>query len=249
MHATHLTADDIELLGAGGSTVCICPTTERDLADGIGPASRPPATPGARLCLGSDSQAVIDLLEEARAVELDERLDTGRRGIHAAAELLAAATGGGADALGWDGGGRLVAGAPADFCTLRLDGPALAGTLGPGGAGAAAAAVFAARAGEVTDVVVAGRPVVERRGASPPRPGRSPSATRHSAGLGRCTVIEDGWVLTGIAELTTADDDLAVDGPAALRVRPGRDRGMGRARAGPAGAGGWGPHATPAGGP
>ena len=69
----------------------MCPTTERDLADGIGPA-RALADAGSPLALGSDSHAVIDLFEEARAVELDERLRTERRGHFAAAELLRAAT-------------------------------------------------------------------------------------------------------------------------------------------------------------
>ena len=82
VHATHLTAADIDLLGASRTTVCLCPTTERDLADGIGPA-RALAAAGARLSLGSDSNAVIDLWEEARAVELDERL------AHAAPRPLA----------------------------------------------------------------------------------------------------------------------------------------------------------------
>ncbi len=159
VHATHLTAADTALLGGSSSAVCACPTTERDLADGIGPLAALRAA-GAALCLGSDSHAVIDLWEEARAVELDERLATGRRGSHTAEELLTDATAGGAAALGWAGGGRLSAGAPADFCTVRLDGPSLAGTVSPIGQGAAAAAVFAGRAGDVTDVVVAGRPVV-----------------------------------------------------------------------------------------
>jgi formiminoglutamate deiminase len=159
VHATHLTDDDVHRLGSTGSAVCLCPTTERDLADGIGPAGALRAA-GSPICLGSDSQAVIDLWEEARAVELDERLATRRRGTHAGADLLAAATAGGARSLGWDDGGRIAPGVPADFATLRLDGAALAGTLGADGAGAAAAAVFAAGAGEVTDVVIAGRPVV-----------------------------------------------------------------------------------------
>ncbi len=77
VHATHLTDGDITALG--GSHVCFCPTTERDLADGIGPAAALTAA-GAGLCLGSDSHAVIDLFEEARAVELDARLATGERG-------------------------------------------------------------------------------------------------------------------------------------------------------------------------
>ena len=68
---------------AARRTICMCPTTERDLADGIGPA-------GPRLSLGSDSHAVIDLFEEARAVELDTRLATETRGHFPAADLLRA---------------------------------------------------------------------------------------------------------------------------------------------------------------
>ena len=82
VHATHLTDDDVALLGGAGVTACLCPTTERDLADGIGPARRL-LDAGASLATGSDSQAVIDPFEEARAIELDERLATGVRGVHA----------------------------------------------------------------------------------------------------------------------------------------------------------------------
>jgi len=159
VHATHLTADDVALLGGSGSAVCLCPTTERDLADGIGPAAALRRA-GSPLSLGSDSHAVVDLFEEARAVELDERLASGARGTHAPADLLAAATAGGAQALGWPGGGRLAVGAPADLCVVDLRRPQLAGTVSAGGANAAAAAVFAADASTVIDVVVAGRPVV-----------------------------------------------------------------------------------------
>jgi cytosine/adenosine deaminase-related metal-dependent hydrolase len=82
---------DIALLAAAGAHVCMCPTTERDLADGIGPTDRF-RHDGVAITLGSDSHAVIDLFEEARAVELDERLATGERGNHAVVDLLAAAT-------------------------------------------------------------------------------------------------------------------------------------------------------------
>ena len=88
------------------SRCCICPTTERDLADGIGPTARSRAA-GVDLCLGSDSHAVIDPFEEARAVELDERLASLRRGTHQPADLLAAATAAGYESLGWPGGGTL----------------------------------------------------------------------------------------------------------------------------------------------
>ena len=89
-----MTARDIALLGQSGTAVCLCPTTERDLADGVGPAAAL-RDAGCRIRLGTDSHAVVDLFEEARAVELDERLVSRRRGIHRPEDLLAAATGGG----------------------------------------------------------------------------------------------------------------------------------------------------------
>jgi len=130
------------------TTVCMCATTERDLADGIGPA------PG-RLCLGSDSHAVIDLFEEARAVELDERLRTETRGHHAAADLLSAAAN--HEPLGWDDAGALRAGARADLVTVGLGSVRLAGTQP---ATALESVVFAATAADVTGVIVDGRQVV-----------------------------------------------------------------------------------------
>jgi formiminoglutamate deiminase len=157
VHATHLGDADLETLGQSGAGVCMCPTTERDLADGIGPARRL-LTLGAPLSLGSDSQAVVNPFEEMRALELDERLATGQRGHFRAAELLEAATSAGYSALGDPAGGRLRPGAPADFVTLSLERPGLAGTtedfLLEG-------TVFAAAPCDVTDVVVEGRPVVE----------------------------------------------------------------------------------------
>ena len=68
------------------------------------------ARPARGSASGSDSQAFIDLFEEARAIELDERLATGVRGNHTPAQLLAAATAGGYDSLGWPDGGRIAAG-------------------------------------------------------------------------------------------------------------------------------------------
>jgi formiminoglutamate deiminase len=99
VHATHLTADDVRTLGSARSYVCFCPTTEAELADGIGP-SVALREAGARLTLGSDSNTVIDLLAEARAVEMHERLRTGVRGSWTAEQLWAAATSTGHASLG-----------------------------------------------------------------------------------------------------------------------------------------------------
>lgn len=156
VHATHLTAEDIALLGRTGTGVCLCPTTERDLADGIGPAALLAAA-GCPLSLGSDSHAVIDILEEARAVELHERLRSHTRGHFTAAELLRAATERGHAALGWPEAGRLEPGALADFTTIALNSVR---TAGPAPALAVRAAVFAATSADVRHTVVGGRHIV-----------------------------------------------------------------------------------------
>lgn len=150
VHATHVSPADIALLGADRATVCLCPTTERDLADGIGPA-RALADAGAPLSLGSDQHAVTDLLEEARALESHERLASLRRGRFTAGELVAALTA--HASLGWPDAGSLSAGARADFTVVRRDSVRTAGA-------AAAQVVMAASATDVTTVVVDGTEIV-----------------------------------------------------------------------------------------
>jgi formiminoglutamate deiminase len=156
VHGTHLAEPDFALLGGSGASCCLCPTTERDLGDGIAPA-RHLAEAGARLSLGTDSNAVIDIFEEARAVELDERLATGTRGLHGAAELLRAATESGHATLGWPEAGRIAAGALADLATVSLDTVRLAGTEPEH---AVESLVFAAAPSDVLHVLVEGRFVV-----------------------------------------------------------------------------------------
>ena len=151
VHATHLTDDDIELLGTTGTNVCITPTTERDLADGIGPGARL-ARAGCRVTLGSDSHAVIDPFEEMRGLEMDERLASQERGHWTAAQLLDAATGHGT--LGFADAGAIAVGQRADLVTLDTASPRTAGT----GADEHTAA-FAATAADVVQVVADGRVV------------------------------------------------------------------------------------------
>lgn len=158
IHATHVTAADVARLGDSGTSVCLCPTTERSLADGIGPAGAL-ADAGTRLCLGSDSHAVIDLFEEARAVELDERLASRQRGRHRPEALIAAATQHGMASLGWDAG-RIAAGRLADLVAVDVGSVGLAGYRPED---AAAFVVFAASAADVTHVVAAGKLVVADR--------------------------------------------------------------------------------------
>jgi formiminoglutamate deiminase len=156
VHATHLDDADVGLLGRAGACCCVCPTTERDLADGIGRMRRL-TDAGASLSLGSDSHAVIDLFEEARAVELDERLASGQRVHHSAADLLRAASPAGQACLGWADAGRIEPGARADLVTVALDGVRLAGWEPEL---ALEAVVFAAGAADVRSVVVDGEEVV-----------------------------------------------------------------------------------------
>jgi formiminoglutamate deiminase len=157
VHCTHLTAADLADLDRTSTGVCFCPTTERDLGDGIGPAAALLACSGL-FSLGSDSHAVIDLFEEARAVELDERLASRRRGTISADRLLRAATVDGQRALGWADAGALTVGSRADFVAVALNSVRTAG-----GGASVENVVFAASACDVTDVVVDGRAVVAGR--------------------------------------------------------------------------------------
>lgn len=115
-----------------GGRVCACPTTEGNLGDGI--ADLGPARGHLdQLCLGSDSNLRISMLEEARWLEFAQRLRAGARGClrdpegNLAPVLLRAATAGGADALGV-AAGRIAAGAWADFAVIDLNAPALSGS-------------------------------------------------------------------------------------------------------------------------
>jgi formiminoglutamate deiminase len=139
VHATWVSPDDISLLARAGVTASICPTTERWLADGIGPSAELEAA-GVTLGVGSDSQAVIDPFEEMRLLELHPRLVSGRTGHHDVASLIRAGT----------GRRGLAEGQPADLVeigttTLRTAGVPLDGL------------VFAATAADVTGVVARGR--------------------------------------------------------------------------------------------
>lgn len=155
VHATHLTDEDVRLLGEARAFASFCPTTERDLGDGIGPARQLQAA-GSVLTLGSDSHAVIDAFEEMRGLEMDERLASQARGHWSAAELLAAGSADGHRSLGFSDAGTIAVGQRADLVTIDLTSPRTAGTGGD-----AHTAVFAAGAADVTHVLVDGRVAFE----------------------------------------------------------------------------------------
>jgi formiminoglutamate deiminase len=156
VHATHVSEEDIALLGGAHAFCCLCPTTERDLADGIGRARRL-RDAGCGLTVGTDSNAIIEPLEEARAIELDERLATGVRGGHSAEALLGTATSAGYASLGWPDGGAIRVGAHADLVRIDLGGVRLTGTAPEDSVDTL---VFAGAAADVRDTIVGGEFVV-----------------------------------------------------------------------------------------
>jgi formiminoglutamate deiminase len=143
VHATHLSTQDIELLGATRTGVCVCPTTEADLADGIGPA-RELVDAGSSLSLGSDQHAVVDPFIEARALEHGERLRSGRRGRFTPAELGSALTR--HESLGWPE-------KHVDLVAIRMDSVRTAGCTPE-------QALLAATAADIHTVVIDGKVVV-----------------------------------------------------------------------------------------
>ncbi|MBF4992568.1 formimidoylglutamate deiminase [Arthrobacter gandavensis] len=153
VHATHLTAEDIALLGSTGAAVVMCPSTEADLADGIGPAAAL-ADAGARIALGSDQHAVIDPWLEMRGLEHGERLASGVRGRFTPTDLHRAASDAGAAAQGR----RAPGFAPGRSCDLMAVDPRTARTAGADPAQLA----LAATAQDVTAVVVGGVLTAER---------------------------------------------------------------------------------------
>ena len=164
VHAIHVDERAVGLLGQNqvdsadfGSriqfSICACATTERDLGDRVGPL-RALASAGCALNVGSDSNAVVDILEETRAMELDQRRALGRRVLHQPEDLLRVATVAGMRSLGWDAG-ELKVGMLADFITL--DQPrGQWRELNP------AYLIYGFSGDDVTNVVVGGNTVVSR---------------------------------------------------------------------------------------
>jgi formimidoylglutamate deiminase len=162
VHAIHITGEEIAGLAAANATICSCPTTERNLGDGVIVADQVMRA-GIRIALGSDSQAQIDPLEDARELDYHLRLDRQQRAIldqigeqPLASRLFDCATVHGARALGVSAG-ELAPGAFADFITVDLDEVSIAGNSGED---LLPLAVFSLSRSAIRDVVVNGRWVV-----------------------------------------------------------------------------------------
>jgi formiminoglutamate deiminase len=156
VHATHLTERDIELLGGSRSAVCMCPLTEADLADGVGPAPALAAA-GCQLSLGTDGHSVIDIFQEGRWMELSQRLVTRTRGHFRGADLAIAATASGHTCLGWPDAGEIMPGAYADLVTVSWDSPRVADARW---GHPLSSVFFAGTAADVRHVVASGRDIV-----------------------------------------------------------------------------------------
>ncbi|MES2639011.1 MAG: formimidoylglutamate deiminase [Myxococcota bacterium] len=166
VHLTHPDDDELALLRAAGGRVCVCPTTELDLGDGLFPVAR---AAGIDLCIGSDSHALIDPFTEMRSIEWHARAASGRRNVLGpfadpdglARALLDAGTRGGATALGLTvpkpNAGTIAPNTPADLVAIDLNDIALRG------ARILPALVFSGHPGLVTDVWVGGRRIVGGR--------------------------------------------------------------------------------------
>ncbi|HMJ26625.1 MAG TPA: amidohydrolase family protein, partial [Pyrinomonadaceae bacterium] len=179
VHAIHVTPKAIPSFARTGAMVCACPTTERNLGDGVVPADEYFKL-DVPICLGTDSHAQIDLLEDARELELHLRLQKLERAVlsfsspsvsegpqpedafpdgrasDTAALLFSCATRNGARSIGAPGG-RLEPGKAADFFTIDLNDPSIAGastdTL-------LAGIVFSLSRAAIREVVVSGKPIV-----------------------------------------------------------------------------------------
>jgi formimidoylglutamate deiminase len=176
VHAIHVTPKAIHALAQARATVCACPTTERNLGDGV-VAVDLLFKDGVRVALGTDSHVEIDLLEDARELEYHLRLQKMQRAVLApdrsptaregalpddrasalAARLFDCATSNGAESIGAPGG-NLEAGRAADFFTVDLNDPSIAGS---GADDLLTNIVFSLSRTAIRDVVVGGRQIVE----------------------------------------------------------------------------------------
>ena len=131
VHCTHTDPGDMARYASTGAHVCLCPLTEANLGDGIADVTGMRSS-GASICLGTDSNARISMIEEMRWCEYGQRLRDGRRGACVDADgridgpLIDMATSAGAASLGLNAG-TIVAGREADFTRIDLRAPGLQG--------------------------------------------------------------------------------------------------------------------------
>jgi formimidoylglutamate deiminase len=165
VHAIHVTSKAIEAIAESGATVCACPTTERNLGDGVIPVDSY-FKEHVPVSLGSDSQVQIDLLEDTRELEYHLRLQRKERNVLApwddlsksalARRLFKCATVNGAESIGF-AGGKLEPGLPADFLTVDLNDASIAGASEED---LLSAIIFSLSRTAVRDVFVGGKQII-----------------------------------------------------------------------------------------
>jgi formiminoglutamate deiminase len=152
IHATHVEPADIALLASSSTGVCLCPTTERDLGDGIGEGFAFDQA-GVRISLGTDQHVAIDAFEEMRGIEMNQRLKEQARGLFPPDYLIRIASEHGHRALGWPEAGRIEVGAPCDLVAISLDSVRTSGSE-------TEQVAMAATAADVRTVIVGGSELV-----------------------------------------------------------------------------------------
>ena len=173
VHAIHVTPKSILSLAKTGAMVCACPTTERNLGDGVVPADEY-FKHEVTICLGTDSHAQIDMLEDARELEYHLRLQKLERAVldaqiqassstshveergRLAARLFDCATTNGARSIG-SPNGSFESGKAADFFTVDLSDPSICGATSDD---LLSTIVFSMSRAAVREVVVGGKPIV-----------------------------------------------------------------------------------------
>jgi len=162
VHATHLTAAEVQGIARSGATVAICPTTEANLGDGLFPL-RDYLAAGGRWGIGSDSHISVSPVEELRWLEYGQRLITRHRNIAVRAtspsvgETLLQDVSASARQSTGHAIGRLAVGELADAVVLDTDAPPL---FGLSAADAIDRWIFSGNRNLVRDVHVGGRRVV-----------------------------------------------------------------------------------------
>lgn len=161
VHAVHLNEAEIRLLAENGASVAHCPHSNLKLASGIAPTTRLLAA-GVNVGIGTDGSASnnrLDMLSETRTASLLAKGSSGDATALGAHRALHAATLAGARALGLhDRIGSIVAGKSADLVAIDLSDPDLQPVRDP-----VAQLMFSAGREQVSDVWIAGEPVVVRR--------------------------------------------------------------------------------------
>jgi formimidoylglutamate deiminase len=149
VHAIHITEREAACLGAAQANVCACPTTERNLGDGAVPADLL-FEKGASICFGTDSNAQIDLFEDARCLEYHLRMNKVSRAILSTDALYRGLTHAGYRAL-------TLSPHEGDYFTLELNHPSLAGSES---SDFATQLIFSAQPSAIRDVFVGGKQVI-----------------------------------------------------------------------------------------